>query len=180
MGVVRTFEPVRYRRDAAGNVIEAIHPDADDAFMTTFVLENGGIGQMSFTWAGHGEPTSIPGGIVVYGSKGCLKGETLFRDGQPPVSVRDLFRAEATPEEQARWLPLGLTDSFAAGFYDFLTAIARGGQPEASGEEGLRDVAASFAIIESSVAGRPVLVADVLSGKVREAQRPIDEYYGLL
>ena len=47
--VTRTFEPVRYRRDASGNVIETIQADADDAFMATFELQNGGIGQMSFT-----------------------------------------------------------------------------------------------------------------------------------
>ena len=52
-------------------------------------------------------------------------------------------------------------------------------QPGASGEEGLRDVATAFAIVESSKAGRPVLVDDVLSGRVREAQSAIDAHYGL-
>jgi predicted dehydrogenase len=175
----RTFEKTRYRRDAAGNVIEAIACDADDAFMASFELANGGIGQMSFTWAGHGEPTSLPDGMVIYGSKGNLKGGTLNRDGKPPVAAVDLFRAEASPEEQEEWIPLGLTDSFAAGFYDFLTAIERGGQPEASGEEGLRDVATAFAVLESSYARRAVAVDDVRTGRVRDAQRTIDANYGL-
>src|SRR5205823_2230596 len=176
--ITRTFEPVRYRRDADGKVIEEVRADVDDAFMATFELKNGGIGQMSFTWAGHGDPTGLPDGMVIYGTKGCLKGNTLQRDGQAPIGVLDLFNAEATPAERDRWIPLGLTDSFAAGFYDFLTAIERGGQPGASGEEGLRDVATAFAIIESSRAGRPVLVDDVLSGRVREAQSAIDAHYG--
>lgn len=177
--VVRTFEGERYRRDERGNLLETIHPDTDDAFMATLELANGGIGQMSFSWAGHGEPTSLPDGMVIYGSKGCLKGSRLFRDGREPVAVRDLFLAEATPAEKERWLPVSTPDGFALGFADFLRAIERGGQPEASGEEGLRDVAAAFSLIESSHAGRPVLVDDVLSGKVREAQKVIDEYYGL-
>lgn len=172
-------ENVRYRRDAAGAVLEAVRPDVDDAFMSTFELRNGGIGQVSFTWAGHGPPTSLPEGMVIYGSQGCLKGERLFRDGQAPITVRDLFAREASPAERERWLPLGLTDSFAAGFYDFLTAIERGGQPEASGEEGLRDLATAFALLESAAAGQPVLVEEVLSGKARRAQEAIDEYYGL-
>ncbi len=178
-GVVRTFEPVRYRRNVQGTVLETIHPDADDAFMSTFELQNGGIGQMSFTWAGHGEPTSLPDGMVIYGSKGCLKGGTLLRDGQPPISVMDLFNEETTPDEKERWLPLGLQDSFAAGFYDFMRAIEQGTQPEASGEEALRDVATTFAIIESSSLGRAVDVEAVVRGDIRDAQRVIDEHYGL-
>src|SRR5205807_3151269 len=41
--VTRTFEPVRYRRDADGKVIEEVPADVDDAFMATFELKNGGI-----------------------------------------------------------------------------------------------------------------------------------------
>lgn len=178
-GVVRTFEPVRYRRDDQGNVVEAIHPDADDAFMTTFELAGGGIGQMSFTWAGHGPAISLPDGMAIYGSKGCLRGSTFYLDGREPVDALALFRENAAHDEQERWIPLGLHDTFAAGFYDFLRAIERRGQPEASGAEGLLDVATTFAIIESSGAGHPVLVDDVLSGKVRQAQRAIDEHYGI-
>jgi predicted dehydrogenase len=177
--MARTFEPIRFRRDATGQVIEAVSADADDAFMATFELASGAIGQASFSWAGHGEPSALPGGLVVYGSSGCLKGGTIQRDGHSPVAVLDLLRAEATPAEREQWLPLGITDTFAAGFFDFLTAVERGTQPEASGEEGLRDVATAFAILESSVAGSPVLVEDVLAGKVRAAQRAIDEHYAL-
>lgn len=178
-GVVRTFEPVRYRKDEQGNVLETVRPDADDAFMTTFELANGGIGEMSFTWAGHGPAVSLPDGMVVYGSKGCLRGGTFYLDGREPVQALALFREHASRDERELWIPLGLEDSFAAGFYDFLRAIERHGQPEASGEEGLLDVATSFAIVESSAAGHPVLVEDVLTGKVSEAQRAIDEHYGL-
>lgn len=177
--VVRTFEPVRYRRDANGQIIEAVQADVDDAFMATYELRNGAIGQMSFTWAGHGEPTSLPDGMVIYGTKGCLKGGRLLRDGREPIAVRDLFEAEASPEEKQRWLPIATPDGFALGFYDFFRAIERHTQPEMSGEEGLRDVAASFALLESAFAGCAVRVDDVLAGKVREAQKKIDEYYGL-
>jgi 1,5-anhydro-D-fructose reductase (1,5-anhydro-D-mannitol-forming) len=177
--LVRTFEPVRYRRDGTGNVLESVDSDVEDAFMATFELQNGGIGQVSFTWSGHGEPTGLPGGLSIYGTKGCLKGELLFRDGQPPVSVRDLFLQEATDAEKDQWIPLGLRDSFAAGFFDFLTAIERGNPLGANGDEGLRDLAASFAVLESAALGQPVLVDDVLSGRVRAAQQTIDAHYGL-
>lgn len=177
--MARTFEPVRYRRDPNGQIIESVKCDADDAFMATFELATGGIGQMSFSWAGHGEPTGLPDGMVIYGTKGSLRGGTLYRDGKPPIEALELFHSTAPPPEQERWLPLGLTDSFAAGFYDFLTSIGKGSQPETSGEEGLRDVATAFSILEASAAGKPVLVEDVLNGRVRAAQAAIDEHYGL-
>jgi predicted dehydrogenase len=177
--MARTFEPVRYRRDASGRVIETVQCDADDAFFATFELATGGIGQVSFTWAGHGEPTGLPDGMVIYGTKGNLRGGVLHRDGKPGVAALELFESTATAEEKERWLPLGLTDTFAAGFYDFLTSIGKGTDPEASGEEGLRDVATAFSILEASAANKPVLVDDVLTGRVRGAQAAIDEHYGL-
>jgi len=177
--LARTFEPLRYRRDANGKVSETVPSDADDAFMTTFELESGAIGQASFSWAGHGPSTSLPEGFAIYGSRGCIKGDTLYQDGRSPVSLTALFEQEATPDERARWLPGGYTDSFAACFYDFLNAIRQGRKMEASGDEGLGDLATAFSILESSTRGRTVNVADVMSGAVREAQRDIDAYYGL-
>ena len=53
------------------------------------------------------------------------------------------------------------------------------GQPETSAEEGIRDLAAAYAILESQHRGRHVQVADVLSGAVSGYQDPINERYGL-
>jgi hypothetical protein len=75
--------------------------------------------------------------------------------------------------------PFGLTDSFALGQYDWLCAIRDGQQPETSGWEGLRDLAAAYAIVESAHVGRRVAVDDVFEGRVREFQRGIDAHFGL-
>ena len=48
-----------------------------------------------------------------------------------------------------------------------------------SGEEGLRDLAASYTIAESSLAGHPVAFEDVLTGRVAGYQAEIDRHYGL-
>ena len=72
-----------------------------------------------------------------------------------------------------------LTDPFAIQQYDWLQAIARGGQPETDGEEGLRDLAAAFGMIESSLLGRTVTMAELLSGEVCQYQREIDDHFGL-
>lgn len=177
--LVRTFEPVRLLRDAAGAVLERVQADADDAYFSLFQFADGGVGMSSFTWAGHGSPTGLPEGRVIYGSRGALKGGTLERDGEAPVKLSELFAREASAEVKERWFPLGLTDTFALADYDFFRAIEQGGEMDASGEEGLRDTATAFAMVEASHAGRPVSVEDVLSGKIAAAQEPINRHYGL-
>jgi 1,5-anhydro-D-fructose reductase (1,5-anhydro-D-mannitol-forming) len=66
-----------------------------------------------------------------------------------------------------------------AASLDFLGAIARGGDPEASGKEGLFDLAAAFAICESNALGRPVRLDEVLDGSVSAYQADIDRHYCL-
>ena len=63
--------------------------------------------------------------------------------------------------------------------HDFLEAIRTGRPMEASGEEGLLDLATAFGILESSAANRPVKVEEVLSGAVARYQEEIDALYRL-
>ncbi len=177
--VARVFEPVRRRRDDAGGVVETVEADADDAFFALPEFEGGAVGTIAVTWAGHGEPTALPDGLSLYGTRGCLKGARLVLDDGTRVTVAERFEQLAAADEAARLLPFGLTDSFALGLLDWLRAIRSGTQPEASGDEGLRDLATAYAILESAQAGGPVRVADVLSSVVDAYQRPIDRHYGL-
>ena len=48
-----------------------------------------------------------------------------------------------------------------------------------TGEEGLIDLALSYAILESAELRQAVTLPDVLSGSVEEYQKPINEHYGL-
>jgi predicted dehydrogenase len=177
--LTRTFEPERRRVGPNGETIERVPVDVEDAYFALPAFESGVIGNLSFTWAGHGEMTALPDGITVYGSKGVLKGMTLVRDDGERVDVRALFAREATAADKEQLFPLGLTDTFALGYLDWLRAIRAGRDPEASGTEGLRDLATAYAILESAAAGTSVTVADVLAGHVNAYQQPIDDYYGL-
>jgi predicted dehydrogenase len=177
--IARVFEPTRTLRDADGNVFGTIRADADDAFFALPEFVNGAAGTISFTWAGHGEPTSLPGGLTLYGTHGCLKGTTLVRDDRTREEVADIFAREATDAERERYFPGGVTDAFGLTYLDWLNAIASGTQPETSGADALRDLATAFAIMESATARRPIAVADVLSGAVNAYQRAIDAHYGL-
>ena len=177
--VARVFEPERVRRDVTGTVVERFACDADDAFFALPEFESGAVGTLSFTWAGHGEPTGLPEGMAVYGSRGCLKGMTLVHDSGERTEAPAIFERQASDEVRKRFFPLGLTDSFALGYLDWFTAIRAGSQPEMSGMEGLRDLATAFSIMESATDGGPVKVADVLAGRVDAYQREIDAHYGL-
>lgn len=172
----RTLEPVRFRRDGAGNILEEMKADVEDTFFASFTLAGGGMGQLSGSWAGHGEPVSMT--QAVYGSKGCLRAGVLQTDDGLKEPVIEWYRRVA-PEERARCFPYGLEDRFALENLDFLNAIATGTQPEYTGLEGLKDLAAAMAILESAHAGTVVRVADVESGAVRDYQKPIDDYWGL-
>jgi predicted dehydrogenase len=177
--IARVFEPQRELRDADGNVFGHFPADADDAFFALPEFENGAAGTISFTWAGHGEPTGLPEGTVIYGERGCLKGITLIRDGGERIDLRDLFRAEASAETRDAYFPRGLTDTFGLAYRDWLDAIAAKRQPEMNGREGLRDLATAFAIMESATAHGPVSVEDVLTGRIDSYQQAINEEYGL-
>jgi hypothetical protein len=72
-----------------------------------------------------------------------------------------------------------VTDAFGLELLDFLCAVDAGGAMEASGDEGLRDLACSMAVLESSTTGCRVRFSDVLEGRVDAYQREIDAHYGI-
>ena len=50
---------------------------------------------------------------------------------------------------------------------------------ETSGIEGFKDLAVSFAMIESSLAKKTVKIKDIESNKITKYQDEINTYYGL-
>jgi 1,5-anhydro-D-fructose reductase (1,5-anhydro-D-mannitol-forming) len=178
-GTVRTFEPTRAMRDSEGQTLETVPADVDDTYFATVLFENGAVGQMLWSWSAHGEPASIPGAPIFYGTKGCLKGGEVILDDGTRTSANDLFESQADQALKECFFPLGLREPFAVSQYDWLRAIEQGVQPETSGEQGLRDLAASFAMIESSQRQAAVMLDAVLDGRVDDYQAEINEYYGL-
>lgn len=174
-GITRIFESTR----KLGSTAKRIACDVDDAFFATAMFESGAIGQLTFSWAGHGAPASLPEGLVIYGTRGSLKGDSLTLDDGSTYSAAELFRQNADAPTREAFFPYGLTDAFALASLDFLRSIADGRDPEASGVEGLLDLAAAFAICESATLGRPVTIDEVLDGTVAAYQADIDRQYGL-
>jgi predicted dehydrogenase len=176
---VAVLEPKRVTLDARGRKTEEISCDADDTFAASITTEQGVLGNLVASWGGHGEATTIGQGTVYYGSGGRVTGDDVTLDEGRHSSLADLYRSQAAPDLQAAHFPLGLQDSFALSQHDWLEAVRHKRQPETSGREGLRDLAAAFAILESAQAGRAVEVEEVLSGELRDYQRSIDQHFGL-
>ena len=175
--LTRCLEPIRREYDDAGNVLEEIDADADDTFFAHLQFAGGAVGSLGFSAAGHGDPIALPGGRAVYGSAGCLQqGDAILDDGtRAPVEELYFDRADDVDER----FPLGLRDAFALETRQFVEAIFAGERPEMSGEEGLRDLAAAFAIHESARAGCEVRVDDVVSGAVSQYQDELNERWGI-
>lgn len=175
--LVSRMEDQRFLRDDAGRVIESSHVDVEDTFLANFTLANGGIGHLSFSWSGRGAGSAIEGGPVIWGSKGCIKGGRIIFDDGMKADVVTYFQQHAPPTLKEKWFPQGITDPFALQFLDFLRAVEHGHEPEVSGEEGLRDLAAAYSILESAAAEKMVEVADVLQGKAAKYQKDVDRHF---
>jgi len=177
--VARTFEPIRHRRDATGQVVESVVADVEDTYLAMAGFKSGALAQMLWSWAGHGEALEIPGSPAFYGSEGCIKGNELIHDDGIHEQLLQKFEAEMSAEERDRFFPLGLRDPFALQQLDWLRAIKKGRDPETNGREGLLDLACAFALLESATLRRQVDVDQVLSGLACAYQAEIDAHYGL-
>jgi predicted dehydrogenase len=174
------FERTRVLRDSAGKVVESVENEVEDTYFVLMKLRNGAVGNLLGGVAGHGEPSGFSASPIIYGTKGVLKGSEVVLDGGKRSQVADLFGRQASREQVERWFPSGITDGFALELLDFLRSVETGRPMETDGMEGLRSLACSYAVLESSHADRPVKVEDVLTGKVDAYQREVDEHYGLV
>ncbi len=176
-GITKVFENVRVTRDEAGQVIDRVDNEVDDTFIAITKFESGAIGQFTFSWALHGEPTNV--NTTIYGSKGCIKNNALMLDDGTKIALKELFDREASPGMKERFFPMGIADWFALENMEFLNAIWECREMETSGKEGLRDLAVCYAVIESSRLKRAVKVDDIISGKIGKYEKQINTHYGL-
>lgn len=158
---------------------ESIIADVDDTYMATVRFANQAMAQVSWSWAGIPQSVMTEGMPVFVGSEGLIRNDRIVSRSGHESSLLAVFHAHMTESQRSQWFPMGLRDAAAISQYDWLCAIARMGQPETDAHEGIRDLAAAYAILESQHSGRHVRVADVLSGAVSGYQDPINERYGL-
>ncbi len=172
-----TIEPKRYTRDAKGEVVESTDCEVDDTLSCSLRFANGATGNLFYSWAGRGAESNFPG--IYYGSEGFIKDSELDRGGNGRIAIADLFERDAAEEVKERLFPKGIRFSFTLELLSFLRAVDSGGAMETSGREGLADLAVSLSALESSLLGRRIRVADVLSGETAEYEREINRHYGI-
>jgi len=172
---------------------------ADDASYATLLFESGAVCQYIEDHAGHGQGVFTR---QIHGSEGSLdlpqdrSGRllTLHKDGEAicDESLLDLvpdFHLEpiiaALFGGDRLWgydFPFPVTDRklIAAEYGELGLAIENGGTIEVDAAQGARSVALSYAMLESSVAGRALSMDEVLSEEVDAYQFEIDEEIGLV
>ncbi|MXZ23125.1 MAG: Gfo/Idh/MocA family oxidoreductase [Caldilineaceae bacterium SB0665_bin_25] len=172
---------------------------AEDASYATLLFENGAVGQFIEDHAAHGQGVWTR---QIHGSAGSLElppdrsGQliTLHKDGETvsDASLLDLVPdfhlepiAAALFGGERLWgydFPFHETDRklIAAEYGELGLAIEDGGAIEVDAAQGTRSVALSYAMLESSEAGRALTMEEVLAEKVDTYQLEIDEELGLV
>jgi predicted dehydrogenase len=180
---------------------EAVECTAEDMALAVLRFKSGAMGQLSMSIASPGE--GVHAGVI-YGSEGSLK-LPGSRTGRPVQLTRIDAREPLSESEALALVPRFRLDDATAAFFqsrrrlssydmpfeqidriliaielqDFANAILNGQQPEVTGEEGLKAVALSYAILESGYLRRPVSFVDVVEDRVNAYQREINESVGL-
>src|SRR5438128_1203135 len=209
-GEVRLHERVRYNTGSAGpggyyarwssDFPDQVEPTGEDALYAQLIFESGAIGQWISDYAGHGRPSRTR---RVFGSLGSLDcpGD---RDGQPIVlhlddgtAIDDGRILEHAPGYRLEPLAAELfggervwtynfefndTDArlLALEYHELAACVSAGNQPEVTAQEGLADLALTYAPFEAGRLGRPVMLAEVANGRVDGYQREIDVALGLV
>jgi predicted dehydrogenase len=173
--VVSTITKIRTIEDEKGNTLK-VECDADDTFISTFTFERGVIGHLHWSWFGPVEPIGIPF-FTLYGTKGCISGNMIIMNDGTKIVLQKLFEEEASKDVKEKYFPYGIKDPMALETLDFIKAVEEGKDMETSGKEGLKDLAAAFAMLESSLLKRPVKVKEVEEGKLSNYEKEINEYY---
>jgi len=173
----RNFERTRYLDTQ--NLQNPVPSDVEDTALCTLTFKSGLIGQFIWTHAAVGKESHLQ---IYYGSEGSIDGSGIqFKDGSTR-SMEELskeFLSSLSPDAKERLFPHGITNSIALGVYDFLDAVRDDREPEVTGWDGFAAQAICDAVYESAYSGQSVKVDDVISGKIADYQRDINEYWGL-
>jgi predicted dehydrogenase len=161
-GRLHTFTPVRPGKDGPEDVT------VDDAAWATLSLASGAIASVEVSRVATGQKNSLK--LEIYGDKGTLLfdledlNELGFLDATVPVREQG-FRRILVNEPQhpylEAWWPqghiIGWEHTFTHEIRDFLAAVAGGGSPSPSFEEGLA-VQRVLAAVEESAAAKSATI----------------------
>ena len=196
------IEPVRKKQEQIGDtytfyqqrfkaMASEVPATAEDTSVAMFKMESGATVNWIVGLAGHGNC----GGQLILGTQGSLKS---FGTRGGRAVLQPAGRAEMSHEEileevngfslsplEAYFFPDRIaTDNvdwkiIAIEYHELAEAILNGREIEVDGTEGMKDVAAIYAIFESAKAGRAVKMSEVEACQVYDYQAEIDEALGI-
>ncbi len=204
-GNVRLVEPTRRKPERIHdtytfyrNRFEAMQPEvpatAEDTSVAVFRMESGVTVNWLVGLSGHGSC----GGELILGTEGSIEGFgtrggriSLKRRSEEAMGFEDIlentddFALEPLAEH---FFPSRIAAGdnavdwklIALEYYELAEAILRGRHIEVDGSAGMKDVAAVYAIFESSKLGRAVRMSEVESCQVYGYQSEIDEALGIV
>ncbi|MDP6502169.1 MAG: Gfo/Idh/MocA family oxidoreductase, partial [Planctomycetota bacterium] len=183
-GATLVISDTKVMLDESGAVLSEHPNNVDDVGFALLYFRNGGMGMLAQGWGGHGVAGKVEGWMTIQGTEGSINSDsnsgTLFLDDKSSHDIEALFNENAPEEVRESCFPKGITDSFALELHDWIQAIRHARRPVNHGSEGLRDIAVSYGVIESSLLRETVSIEDILSGKVANYQKEIDDHWGLL
>ena len=204
-GDARMIEPTRKKRENANpgyaflrNLIrdmdDEIEAKAEDTTTAMFKMESGVMVHWMVGISGHAGVNRE----LIFGDRGSIEG---FGARGSRVSIKKVDGSEMSQEEilesvdgfeqdplSAHLFPTAVTagdkavDRKILAFeqHELADAVLNGSKVEVDGIEGMKDVAAVYAIFESAVAGRAVKMSEVESCQAYDYQAEIDEVLGIV
>lgn len=201
-GEVKLATPVRKKPEAVNSPYKhyktrfaemenEVHPTAEDTSVAMFRMESGVVVNWVVGLGGHGHC----GGELIFGEEGVIQGfgsrgarTQLKKTGQEDMGQEELLAKVDGFELEplaAHFFPKGVSGENVDGqllaleYFELGAAILNGRAIEVDGVEGMKDVAAVYALFESSRLGRTVQMSEVESGEVYEYQAEIDAALGI-
>ncbi len=183
--------PYKFYQTRFAKMEDQVRATAEDTSVGMFRMESGVVVSWVVGLGGHGSC----GGEVIFGAEGAIQGfgsrgaRTQLKKaggaemGQEEILARvegfgleplaEHFFPERISGEDVDWKLLALE------YFELAEAVLEGRAIEVDETEGMKDVAAIYALFESSRLGRTVQLSEVESGEVYEYQAEIDEALGL-
>lgn len=201
-GDARLLEKVRYKAESIGDqytfyqnrhkaMDESVPATAEDVSVAMLRMESG----IMVNWImGRGGSGGVggegilceEGRITSYGTRGGkaeiqrigeeITGHEALVEMATDFELEPLaahFFPDGIGRENVDWRLIGLE------YFELAEAILNGRRVELDGVEGLKDVAAVYAILESSLAGRTVTMHEIETCRVYAYQQEIDEALGI-
>ena len=188
----KNFSNYKFYEQRFAAMDDQIHADAEDTTQAVLKMASGATVNWLVGIGGHGGT----GGELILGDRGCMNG---FGSRGSRVSMKQ--RGDELTHEQilaaqsdfaldpltAEMFPTGMSHGdpntdwklLAYELHELADAVLGNGSVEVDGINGLKDVAAVYAILESATTGRAVSMAEVESGELQAYQKSINEAIGI-